>query len=583
MKFRQKAKLFLKSNYIYIIMVALIIFRIILGYGLGAWYKVDYGYDDVAMFKGLSVQRITHPTEESLIKNLAFSLFLGVNAISGIPYTIMTGILWSITALVVWFLIKKMTDKKWVQLFGFVYVLFLPIAFESWGGLRIYRNAIIAPCIILTFSLLLFIVIDIIKGEKVKKSSIITSLLAGIMFSFTYFLKEDGIWLKLTVAALMAICACILIVRLIRSKNKSKPIIKKCFLWLVVCIIPFVVLSIGDKLYKGFNQMAFGVYETNTRTEGELGKFVYSIDSPNRTVAVWAPYDAIEAAFNASPTLSSHPGLLEAIRTTEWFDGDIIKNPIPKDFLTWVIRTELVQEGLWTSEKDVSNLFKQVNSEIQQAFEDGTLKKATGRIQIVSSIAGYSMEDIKSSNLMGQLWWVFEDAVWLKGYEAGYDYDTESTNANIERVLNMNHSDINTPTGTKKEISKVLTNVINIVYRVVNTVLIIFAPIYIITQIIFLIKNLKKRDVLKKNKMKIYLALTSLFFFGITFVYTLATAWFFLQPAAVEFYGTGRQDFIFYNVGVPGLLTVSFLPALPGVVSILGRLKTCCRPRPTKV
>ena len=574
---KSKLKVFLRHNYIYIIMAVLVIARIALGHMLGAWYMVDYAYDDLAMFEGLSPQRLVNPSHMSLIKNLAFSVFLGITGLSGVPYTIMTGILWSLTAIVVWLLLRKVTNKKWVQLLGFAYVLFLPIAFESWGGLRIYRNAIIAPCIILTMALFIMIIIDIVKWKNIGKSTIITSILAGIAFCYTYFLKEDGIWLILTVGAMMAFCISVAGFHFFKDRQKKnvKSMVKKDVSWIAICLIPFLILFAGDVIYKSFNNMAFGVREINTRTEGELGKFVYSIykiDSPNRSLTTWAPYDAIEKAFEASPTLGAHPELLEGIMTTEWFDGDIIKNPIPKDFLTWVIRTELSQAGLWTSEKDVSDMFRQVNSEIQAAFDNGTLEKTTGRIQIISSIAGYTPEEIAKSNFLAQLGWAFEDAVWLKGYTPGYDYDIKSDNDKVERVTNMIQSEINSPSGRKKAVAKVIVSIVFVIYRIVNTLLIIATIVYILVQIIALAKKRKLKATTHKNRQIQILSLgLGLFFIGVTFAYTVATAWFFMQPSPVEFYGTGRSDFIFYNVGVPALLTVTYISVIPGISSAISK------------
>lgn len=574
---KNKIKTFLRHNYIYIIMVILVIVRITVGHMLGAWYMVDYAYDDLAMFDGLSPQRIINPSHMSLIKNLAFSVFLGITGLSGIPYTIMTGILWSLTALVVWLLLKKVTSKRWVQLLGFVYVLFLPIAFESWGGLRIYRNAIIAPCIILTMTLLTMIVVDVVKWKDIKKSTIITSIMAGVAFCYTYFLKEDGIWLMLTAGAMMTFCIVVTIVHFFkdRQKKNAKLTTRKSIKWAIICIVPFLVLFTGDTIYRGFNNMAFGVREINTRTEGELGKFVYNIykiESPNRSMTIWAPYDAIQKAFKVSPTLGAHPELLEGIMTTEWFDGDIVNNPIPKDFLTWVIRTELTQAGLWTSEKDVNDLFRQVNSEIQAAFNSGALEKTTGRIQIISSIAGYTPEEIAESNFLSQLWWAFEDAVWLKGYAPGYDYDIKGDSTKIERVTNMNTSEINSPSGSRKAVAKAICSIIFAIYRVANTVLIIATVIFITTQAIALAKKHKLKTISHKNIQVQSLSLgLGLFFLGITFAYTIATAWFFIQPATVEFYGTGRSDFIFYNVGVPALITMVYISVIPGISSSISK------------
>ena len=144
-------KQFLKHNYIYIIMILLVVARIGLGYAMGGWYGISETYDDVAMMQGLSLKRLIEPTNLALIKDLSFSLFLGFSAISGLPYTVVLSGFWVLTAFTAWLLTGKVTKNKWVRLFVFAYVLFLPIAFTSWGGLRIYRNAIIAPCIILTF------------------------------------------------------------------------------------------------------------------------------------------------------------------------------------------------------------------------------------------------------------------------------------------------------------------------------------------------------------------------------------------------------------------------------------------------
>lgn len=560
---------FLKHNYIFIIMLALIILRIGLGYIIGAWYGTDQLCDDLAMFNGLSLKRLTSPNELSLIKDLSFSLFLGLSAITGLPYTVFLSLFWVLTAFVVWLAAGKVTKSKWLRLFAFVYVLFLPTAFEAWGGLKIYRNSIFVPCIILTFSLALMLLIDLIKKKKTKKT-IWTAIFTGLSFAFTYHLQEGAAWLKVCMLVILLVCFIVIAYRLFKQKAKGKFEFKKALTWSAICLTPFIVLFIWTNAYKGFNHAFFGVYETNTRTNGELAKYVettYVVDSPNRNMIVWSPYDAIKATFEASPTLGSHPELLEEIRTTAWYDGDIEKHPIQREFLGWVIRTELREVGLWTSEEDISNMFKQVNLELAEALKNGALKKVEGRAQPIKSAYPYTWEDIVNWNFPGQILASLKDAVWLKDYTIGFDYSSNDKNPAIEsKVLHM-VNDVNVPTGKKRELGKLGANIIAWIYRVMNTVLIVGGLGFIIVQIIKLFKNWQTRKkYLKENRLTLSLALTSLLFFGAAVLYSFGISWFFTE----EF---SRQIFIFYHIGTSGFLTLAYIPAVISIVETIKKYK----------
>lgn len=560
---------FLKHNYIIIIMLTLIVLRVGLGYAIGAWYGTDQLCDDLAMFNGLSLKRLTSPNELSLIKDLSFSLFLGLSAITGLPYTIFLSLFWAFTAIVVWFAAGKVTRNKWLRLFAFAYVLFLPTAFEAWGGLKIYRNSIFAPCIILTFSYALMLPVDLIKKEKINKS-IWTAIFTGLSFAFTYHLQEGAAWLKACMLMILLVCLAIIIYRLVKQRTNGKPKIKDALKWSIICLTPFMALFVWTNIYKGVNHAVFGVYETNTRTSGELAKYVettYVVDSPNRTMIVWSPYDAIKATFEASPTLKAHPELLEEIRTTAWYNGDIEEHPIPREFLGWVIRTELREVGLWTSEEDVSNMFKQVNLELEEAFKNGTLKKVEGRIQPIKSAYPYTWEDIVSWNFPGQILASLEDAIWLKNYTIGFDYSSDDKDPTIEgKILHM-IGDVNISTGKKRELGKLGANIITWIYRIMNTILFVGSFGFIIVQIIKLFKNWQMRkQYLKKNRLALSFALTSLLFFGAAVLYSFGISWFFTE----EF---PRRIFIFYRIGISGFLALAYMPAVIGIIETTRKYK----------
>lgn len=573
---------FWKHNYVWIIMLALVAIRIGIGYGMGAWYGMSEVYDDVAMVQGLSLKRLIQPTNLALIKHLGFSLFLGLTAISNLPYTVVLSCFWALSAFSVWLLVRKVTDKKWVQLLAFAYVLFLPIAFTSWGGVRVYRNAIIAPSIIMLFSFVLMLIIDLVRQEKLKKT-IWTAIVTGVLFGFTYFLKEDGIWLKACMLLALLVCLLIIGYRLFKKKIKGKFQIKKAIIWTAISLIPFTVLFVWDNVYRGVNYAFFGVYEINTRTEGELGKFVeniYKIDSPNRTQVVWAPYDAIQAAFEASPTLGSYPKLLEEIMTTGWNKGSIIEHPIGRDYLTWIMRSELQDAGMWTSEKDVNDLFKQVNSELTAAFKDGTLKKAEGRIQLLASTGGYTWSEIMDSDLFPQMWKSFINANWLVEYDIGFSdgeiaYGTKGKEwdyTGINKVLHMN--DLNIIEGKKRDIAHGAASVIYVIYRIVNTIILVVAVVFCGWLLIDIIKNWKKRrDYFRKNKLVISCAAVGIIFAGIGLAYSFATAWFLINPTGADAWAPGW--YIFQGVGIPGILTMVYIPMIVGGVQFLGPKIKC--------
>ena len=557
---------FLKHNYVYIIMITLVLIRVGLGYAIGAWYGTDQICDDLAMFNGISLKRLASPDELSLIKDLSYSLFLGFSAITNLPYTVVLSLFWALTAFVAWLAVRKVTKNKWVQFFAFSYVLFLPVAFEAWGGLRVYRNSIIVPCIITTFSLALIMLIDIVKKEKLKKT-IWASILTGLSFAFTCFLQEDGIWLKACMLVVLMACVIVIGYRLFKNKIKGKFGIKKAIIGILVCLIPFGVLFVWEIVYKGFNYAFFGVYQTNTRTEGELAEYVektYLVDSPNRNKVTWSPYDAIAATFEASPTLKTYPQLLERLRTSDWSLGDMEKNPLIREFLGWAIRTELKNVGLWTSEKDVSDMFKRVNDELDEAFANGTLKKSEGRIQILKSAGAYTWDEIFDGQFVDEFFTSYRDAIWLEGYNIGFSNRPDVPNSSYARDNKVLHmwNDVNIASGKKREIANLVANIVTWIYRVVNIALFILTTAFVIIQVVKLFKNWKEKTTyIKSNALVLSLALTSFLFLGASAVYSLGMSWFFTS----DFH---RQIFIFYRVGMTALLTLAYIPAVIGVERI---------------
>ena len=54
----------------------------------------------------------------------------------------------------------------------------------------------------------------------------------------------------------------------------------------------------------------------------------------------------------------------------------------------------MLETGIWESEEQIDNLFGQINKELEEAFNNGSLEK-DNKIQIVSSAGGRSLTEMK--------------------------------------------------------------------------------------------------------------------------------------------------------------------------------------------
>ena len=323
------------------------------------------------------------PQKDLLVKDMGFPIILFFLRISGIVYTDLLAILWLAAALLTVKLFRDLRAEKnfLLDALVFAFVLFTPAAFDLNIGTKIYRNAALTP---LYFIVLVMLAIIFIRHFIKPRRLLAFNVIFGIIFTLTYYVKEDGIWLLLCLIAVMIIC-------LVKIFSDGERLLAR----VALLMLPLLIFAGGTVIYKGVNKIFFDVYLINNRTEGELGNFlkqVYAIKSDNRTALYWAPTDAIDKAFNASETLRGNPNLREKIFHNNWF-GDITKTPIRGDFLGWVMLSELYNSGACKTLAEQEIFLSKVNAELTAAFEAGTLQR-DGRFQIISSMGGLTAGEI---------------------------------------------------------------------------------------------------------------------------------------------------------------------------------------------
>ena len=268
---------------------------------------------------------------------------------------------------------------------------------------------------------------------------------------------------------------------------------------------------------------------------------------------VWAPKDAIEKAFEASPTLSSHPELKEEIYTSDWLNGDIDTMPITGDFLTWIVKDAVFDCGLVNTVRDKEIFFKQVNSELDEAFRNGSLAKESKRVSILPSIGPKTGNEIaeaarKAFFLMGYhiFLYEYEPGGRIVSGEAGSVCMPATIIANYN-VMPLNDEDSVTAREIEIKIAEIPVRLIFVIGKILIPVLLIVS----LVGIVFSFADFFKSRFAKEKFFHFMLGLTALGLLAAAYIYSFMVALF-----CTEFAERNVLAEKMYSVGVVSLLLV---------------------------
>lgn len=386
-----------KNNILLLILLLFTGVRVYIGNSFPYWYLLTNQLDDLLLINNAHLgQYFASWNIHTLSKTMGYSLFLKFVNVSGLSYGLILSIVWILAGiLVVYALYNSLTKNKFYLALIYLFIIFLPCGLDLFISGRIYRNAIIAPFIILFLSSLFIFMNELISDDFSLRSIFIWGLILGILFTFNYYIKEDGIGILIIFLAGIFVSS---IFRLIHYFKNEKFNAKQFFKILFLCIIPILIFVGGTLAYSEINHEKFGVYDINTRTEGELGKFFYNlllIEDENKSDIYWVHFSTIEKAWQGSPTLQSRPDLLNNWAHSGWANGDLKNNSLNGDTIAWSLRDALHVSGLYNDEKSTSDFFAKVNAELDESFSNGTLNK-TDKIFISKYATGRSLDEIYS-------------------------------------------------------------------------------------------------------------------------------------------------------------------------------------------
>lgn len=368
---------------------------------------VNNPYDDeLQMRQGLSIFQGAWLGEYSLvtlIKGIVYPEFLALCARLGITYGMGLGILTVLAACVFAAMITILTPDRRIAAAGFLLAAFHPAGCYGWAAVRIYRDALVPPILLILVSCLL--AVFFLREKPVAKS---IPWFAGLSVSFALFrhLREDSVWiLPLVVTAL----ALTVLGRAFQGRSKEKASGSSaaehagpaaCIMTAGLCIVPFLVsLALGNAI-AARNEAYYGLRAENDRVKGnfaEMMELIGSVDDPGVNDLVWITRDMLFQCVEASPTLKQmEEGITyryeESAAHQETPDGEKVSE-VMGDYTQWILRNAFYDYGLYRDAAQTEEVIGGIVSELKAAYADGTLKKDS-RIHLSSQGRGMTAGEL---------------------------------------------------------------------------------------------------------------------------------------------------------------------------------------------
>ena len=583
--------------------------RVYIGMNLPIWFFTLGTYDDILMMNFSHLNQHFHQWDIlSLTKDMGYPLFLFFVRTSHLPYRFWISVAWiAAAALLVYGINKFITKNRIMLILSYIFILFSPVAFDIWCGGRIYRNSIMMPFTIICLSSLYIFINELLNDDN-QRNLIIWGVFAGLAFTFNYYIKEDGVMtLPIFIISILAI----LLFKLHEERKLSlslheerkpsstlqdekKPssalhedrkfsltkqgLIKASSIC-AICLIPIIIFGGCTIFYEEVNYHYFGVHDINTRTSGEVGEFYQNlllIDADDKTEKVWVSASTVEKAWNASPTLQSHPELLDAYLNTAWGSDIMINSTIKGDIATWSLRKALDDTGLYDNEKEASDLFYNVNNELEMAFENGSLDKSD-KIFITRSAAGKDIDEIialKPLIVSG-----LKNGLFYEGIDANIELtDYSSSFYSSSKLTNKSEKDLNDELITKEEywslplINRLGIRLIELDVSIYQTISLILIPLSLIGFAAICLDRLRSRF---SNPALNVLALYSVLLLGTFLVEVFAISWFSC------WIGSSLEERLFilkfYLVPSYGLIAIFIALTISGAFSIIEKKRNLNR------
>ncbi len=347
-----------------VIVVAISIFRVFMQMKMPYSFHPKQSVDDWLMQKMAlhlyNGEYLGLYDEYTLCKDYVFSYLLALCYKFIIPYPVLMGLLNIGSACAICMAVKKYIPYV-ARVVMYLLLIFSPVTFADSTALRVYRNSILPYLTLLVFAG--FIAFFLNKEEKGIKPLIPWIIIESISLPLFWYVKEDSIWV-------LPFCVVITVLALIWVWiNHRDDFIKK----LIAFSIPVLMTIVMGLGIATTNYMHYGVFTTNDRSHTEAAKTYSNIlkieSDASEDDPVWVNAGMYEKAAEASPTFAM---VWDRIKESNNANGG---TTALGDLFIWKIRHTLLEMGYYTDAKETNELYGKINDELEEAFDNGSLKK----------------------------------------------------------------------------------------------------------------------------------------------------------------------------------------------------------------
>ncbi|WP_414733131.1 hypothetical protein [Acetobacterium carbinolicum] len=364
---------FIQKHRLIFFIAAIIILKHVLLTGLPIFAHPGADHDDGMMVKMaetlLNGQWLGEYHELTLVKGVFFPLFLAVNALFGIPYSIAIPGFYTLACVIFIVGTKKLFKNEWPLYFIFAVLMLNPISFANETFTRVYRNSLIAGQVLIISGSLIAVYLN--RFEKNGKLTF-WAVLSGFGVASLWHSREDGIWIIPLVLTVILICwATFYFSKELRLKEK---LIKGAIVGL-----PVMMLILSTVLIASINYAYYGIYTTNELNDSDYTKtikLIYSVEATEAVHNVSVPRSSMGKIYDAVPSLNGISDEIDAsMDRWSWYDQDVAVREVEDGWFFWSIREAVANSGYYRDAQTANNFYKQVNKELEEAFETGQLER----------------------------------------------------------------------------------------------------------------------------------------------------------------------------------------------------------------
>lgn len=349
------------QKYWFIILIILLgSIRFLLTYKLPSFYLYKMNYDDALMIKQLKyLIRGAYLGEygvRTLIKGPIFSIILLLSTIYKISFSAFFTLLYiCVSAFFVTSLKKTIKNKKYLIII-FIVLLFNPVTYSQDLFQRLYRNSI-------SITELLFFLGATIRVIFNKDKRVLNNILLGLSLSLMFLTREDNIWTY-------PVIFFIFIYNFLKNRSIKT---------LIINLIPIIVLTLSLNLVSYINYKHYGIYTYNEIQKSEFHntyKKILQIKDDEKKAKVAIPKSTLYKLSDVSKVFNlTKPEINGFYRMYQNLEDDTYKGEIYNGNIIWYLRQMIDNKNKFKSGAESEAYYKKLGEEIDELFENGTLKK----------------------------------------------------------------------------------------------------------------------------------------------------------------------------------------------------------------